>query len=143
MIGISITVKDHGVVAEVEKDVDKMIGDFMQVVISVYQQMFEGPRSGILYNRGSFKKGQSKGLGIGRKRARGIGNRIHRASRVGEPLAKETGETAKAYSVRRLKSGVYRIRFGGGVRFWEVRADGRNRPTILPTLEKAAEIFFG
>lgn len=143
MIGVTLTVKDHGVVAEVERESDKIIGDFLRVVISVYKQMFEGGRSGILYRRGSFKKGQSKGLGIGRKRASGPGRRIHRASRVGEPLAKDTGKTAQNYSVRRLKSGVYRIRFGGGVRYWEIRTDGKNRPTIVPAIEKAAEIYFG
>lgn len=142
MIGVSITVHDHGVVAETEKEIDKIVGGFMEVVIAVYQQMFEGSRSGKLYRKGSFKAGQSKGLGIGRKRARGAGTRIHRASAPGEPLAKDSGKTAQSYSVRRLKSGVYRIRFGGGVRFWEFRDEGR-RPTLMPALEKAAEIYFG
>jgi hypothetical protein len=143
MFGLTITVKDDGVAEHIERETDKMIGDFLQVVISVYQKMFEGSRSGRLYRQGSFKKGQSKGLGIGRKRARGSGSRIHRASRPGEALARDTGKTARLSSVRRLKSGVYRIRFGGGVRYWEIRDDGRERPTILPAIQKAAEIYFG
>lgn len=138
MIGVHITVKDHGVIAEVERETDKMIGDFMQVLLSVYQQMFEGPRSGRLYRQGSFDR-RSR---IGGVRPQGRGNRIHRASAPGEPLAKDTGKTARSYSVRRLKSGVYRIRFGGGVGFWELR-DTNRRPTIQPAIEKAAEIYFG
>lgn len=142
MFGVNITVKDHGIVAEAEKEIDKTIGDFLQVLIAVYKQMFEGSRSGRLYRKGTFKAGQSRGLGIGRRRARGSGTRIHRASAPGEPLAKDSGKTARNFSVQRLKSGVYRIRFGGGVKYWEVRSQGR-RPTLLPAIEKAAEIYFG
>jgi hypothetical protein len=139
MFGLTITVHDHGVADQIEKETDKMIGEFLRVVINVYQKMFEGSRSGRIVQQGRFDR-RSR---IGGVRPQGKGQRIHRPSRPGEPLARDTGKTQRSYSVQRLKSGVYRIRFGGGVRYWEIRDDGKARPTILPALEKAAEIYFG
>jgi hypothetical protein len=141
-IGLSIKVYNADkVAAEIGKDIDKMVGEFTALVISIYREMFEGSRTGRLYRRGSFTRRHSKGFG---QRASGPGTRIHRASAPGEPLARETGKTQRSTTVRRLKSGVYRIRFGGNVGYWEFRdAVSQRRPTIMPALEKAAEQYFG
>lgn len=143
MIGLEIHVRGADAAAKgTEKEIDKMVGGFLQVVIAKYRQMFEGSRSGRLYRKGSFKRGASRGLRLNGRRARGAGSRIHRASAPGEPLAKDSGKTAQSYTVRRLKSGVYRLRFGGGVTYWEFR-DSQRRPTLMPAIEAAAEEYFG
>ncbi len=138
-IGISMTVRGADeATASTLKEIDKMMGEFIQVFIACYRKMFEGSRSGHLYRKGSFGRGSR----VGGTRARGQGRRMHRASAPGEPLAKESGKSMNAFSVRRLKSGVYRIRFGGGAMYWEFR-DAQARPTVMPALEEASRIYFG
>lgn len=143
MIGLTMSVRGTNEAAQAtEQELDKMAGEFMQVFISVYRKKFDGSRTGKLYDKGGFTAGSSRGLRLGGRRARGAGNRIHRASAPGEALAKDTGKSQNAFTVRRLKSGVYRIRIGGGAMFWEFR-DAQSRPTVMPALEEAAQIYFG
>lgn len=139
MIGLNITVRDNGVAEEIGRDVDNLIGEFVAKIEANFRRtMTTGTRSGRLYRKGRFD-GRSR---VGGQRPQGKGNRIHRASAPGEPLATDTGRTLKTWSVRRLKSGVYRIRIGGGAAFWELRAKDA-RPTLLPSIEAAAEEIFG
>lgn len=142
MIGLTITVTGADRAAdELGRDIDNLIGRFSERISFHFTRlMTTGTRSGRLYRKGSFDR-RSR---IGGQRPQGRGSRIHRASAPGEPLASDSGRTARSVTVRRLKSGVYRIRVGGAAGFWEVRNDGKSRPTLLPAIEAAAdEIFNG
>lgn len=140
MIGLNITVQDHSVAAGIDRDVDALIGRFAARISFHFQRLMStGTRSGRLYRKGGFDR-RSR---VGGHRPSGRGSRIHRASAPGEPLASDTGKTARSVTVRRLKSGVYRVRVGGAAGYWEI-GDQRNaaRPTLLPAIEAAAEEIF-
>lgn len=139
MFSLDIKIKDTGVAARLEKEIEALELEFAENIAEATKEvMASGTRSGRLYRKGSFR-GNTK---IGGIRARGRGNRIHRASAPGEPLAKETGATERSISVRRLKKGVVRIRIGGGIPFWELRDNGK-RPTVMAAVEIAAQKTFG
>ena len=140
MFGLDIKGSARNVPEEIEKDIDNLSRKFAaNIVAAIPEVMRSGTRTGKLYRRGRFRRGQSRGLrGV---RARGAGNRIHRASAPGEPLASDTGRTERSISIRQMRKGVIRIRVGGGVAFWELRGAGA-RPTVLPAIELAAQRTF-
>lgn len=141
MLGLSITVKDHGVAAQIGKDVDKIEQELAYRIVDEARTLIDSSApSGRLYRRGSFKRGQSRGLG---QRARGAGTRIHRASSPGQPPAEDTGRTYRDIRVVRLRSGHYRVRFGGMAGYLEFGTRNmKPRPYIVKSIEKAIEKVF-
>jgi hypothetical protein len=141
MTGLSIqfTIDDHGLAASLGKELEQLQAEFgNNLAEAIEEVMTTGNRSGILYRKGRFGRGARRGLGA---TARGRGNRIHRASAPGEPLASDTGRTVRSISVKRMSKGVVRVRVGGAIGYWEFRDTGR-RPTIYPAIEIAAKRTF-
>jgi hypothetical protein len=141
MLGVKITVTDHGIIANFERDIDHLLGEFAERIMYHFRRiMTTGARSGRVYRQGRFDR-RSR---ISGQRPQGRGDRFHRASAPGEPLASDSGRTEKSITVRRLKSGVYRVRVGGAAGYWEIRGGSDRRPTLVPAIEAAAqEIFNG
>lgn len=144
-VNVRITVRDHGIAVAIGKDVEALEQEFAYRIVDEARTLIDSsvPR-GRLYRRGGFKRGESRGLntGVGR-RARGPGIRIHRASAPGQPPAEDTGRTYGNITVRRMKSGHYRIRFGGAAGYLEVGTKRmKPRPYIIPAIERAAEKVF-
>lgn len=142
MIGLNITVNAGNVIEEIGKDIDRIEQELAYRIVEEARALMDSSTpSGRLYRKGSFRRGQSKGLntGLGR-RARGPGMRIHRASAPGQPPAEDTGRLYRDMSVKRMASGRYRIRFGapyaGYLEF------NLNRPFVLPAIERAVEKTF-
>jgi hypothetical protein len=141
MTGLSLnfTIEDHGIAAQIGKEVSELQDEFGRNLAEAIPEVMKGSRSGRLYRKGRFGRGARRGLGT---TARGRGSRIHRASAPGEPLASDTGKTARSVSVRRMSKGVVRIRVEGALGYWEFRDTGR-RPTLYPAIELAAQRTFG
>lgn len=139
---ISLNITTHNIPAEIERDIDKKISEFAEMIPQeVARIMTSGTRSGNLYQRGHFSRRHSKGFG---QRAEGPGTRIHRASAPGEPLSSDTGRTVSSMSVRRLASGVYRIRLAGGIGWWELKVPEKyRRPTLMTAIENSIDKVFG
>lgn len=146
MIGVKITVKGaEDAIRATGKAVEKIEEELAYRIVDEARMLIDSSiPSGRLYRRGSFRRGQSRGLntGVGR-RARGAGSRIHRASAPGQPPAEDSGRTYRAITVRRMANGRYRIRFGGVAGYLEFGTRNmKARPFIVPAIEKAVEKVF-
>src|SRR5688572_23913063 len=101
MIGLNFQVTAHGVPEQVMRDIDKLEKELAyRIVDEARTLMDESVPAGRLYRRGGFSRGASKGLRLQGGRARGVGNRIHRASRAGQPPAEDTGRLYRDMTVR-------------------------------------------
>lgn len=142
MIGLSITINAGNLPEEIARDIDKIEQELAYRIVEESRALMDGstPR-GRLYRRGRFRARQSRGLG---GRARGPGTRIHRASAPGQPPAEDTGKLYREITVRRLKSGHYRVRFGaryaGFLEFGTSRMAAR--PYVLPAIDTAVRKTF-
>lgn len=147
MIGVKITVKGaEDAIRATGKAVEKIEEELAYRIVDEARTLIDSSiPSGRLYRRGSFRRGQSRGLntGVGR-RARGAGgSRIHRASAPGQPPAEDSGRTYRDITVRRMANGRYRIRFGGVAGYLEFGTRNmKARPFIIPAIEKAVEKVF-
>lgn len=141
MIAVDIKVSAHNVGADIERDVDKLEKELAYRIVDEARILMDSSTpSGRLYRRGSFRRGQSRGLGA---RARGMGTRIHRASAPGQPPAEDTGRTYRDINVRRMAKGTYRVRFGGAAGYLEFGTRNmRERPYIIPAIQKAVDKVF-
>jgi hypothetical protein len=135
---LDISVSAVGVAEGVDQDIQQWVDEFGLNIGIAVEELMGGRRSGRLSRRGSFNRRHSKGLG---QRAAGRGSRFHIPSAEDEPLATDTGDTVKSFSIRRLSKGTVRIRVSGGIGFWEFRASGA-RPTLIPAIELAARRTF-
>jgi hypothetical protein len=142
MIALAIKVQAHNVPAEIERDIDRIEKELAWRIPDEARALMDSSTpSGKLYRRGSFRRGQSRGLG---SRARGVGTRIHRASAPGQPPAEDTGRLYRDITVRRMASGRYRVRFGAGYAGYLELGTGRMRarPFVIPAIERAIEKTF-
>ena len=143
--GVHITVKGEGVATAIAKDIERIEEELAYRIVDEARTLIDSSiPSGRLYRRGGFRRGQSRGLntGVGR-RARGAGVRIHRASAPGQPPAEDTGKTYRDIKVMRLKSGHYRVRFGGVAGYLEFGTTNmKPRPYIVPAIEAAVNKVF-
>lgn len=143
MLALALDIRfiDNGATAFIEKERNALVEEFANnIVEAISELMGSGTRSGKLYRKGKFDR-RSR---IGGQRPSGPGQRIHRSSAPGEALARETERTEKTISVRRLANGNVRIRFGGGIAFWEFKLPASlRRPTVMPAVELAAQRTFG
>lgn len=162
MISVDIQVRAHNLPAEIERDIEKLEKELAFRIVDEARTMIDSSTpSGRLYRRGGFRSRQS----VGGMRARGAGARIHRASAPGQAPAEDTGKTYRDIHVRRMASGVYRVRFGGAAGYLEFgtrapatrsiyhegaklstigphRGGMRARPYIVPAIQKAIEKTF-
>lgn len=143
MIGLNITIKAGNLPEEIARDIDKLEAELAYRIVDEARTLIDSSvPAGRVYRRGRFRRGQSRGLGG--FRARGEGRRFHRASAPGQPPAEDTGKLYREITVRRLKSGEYRVRFGA--RYAGYLEFGTNRiakrPFVLPAIEKAAQKTF-
>jgi hypothetical protein len=140
-IGMNIRFIDHGIAGEIEVFTREVVQDFaLEIAIAVEELMGSGARSGNIVRHGRFDR-RSR---VGGLKPSGRGTRIHRPSAPGEPLATDTGGTVRSIKVRQLANGNVRIRFGGGIAFWEFKMpSGLRRPTVVPAIELAAQRTFG
>jgi hypothetical protein len=142
MIGLKVTIKAGNIAAEIARDIDKLEEELAYRIVDESRTLIDSSRpSGKLYRKGRFRARQSRGLGF---RARGPGTRIHRASAPGQPPAEDTGKLYREITVRRLKSGSYRVRFGaryaGFLEFGTARMAAR--PFVLPAIDIAVRKTF-
>jgi hypothetical protein len=143
---VDIKVTAHGLYEGIERDIDKLEKELAYRIVDEARTLIDSSiPSGRLYRRGSFKRGESRGLRLMGRRARGLGTRIHRASAPGQPPAEDTGKTYRDITVRRMGNGTYRVRFGGAAGYLELGTQNmKPRPYIVPAIEKAiAKVFNG
>ena len=142
MIGLKISIKAGNIPEEIARDIDKLEQELAYRIVDEARTLIDSSTpAGRLYRRGRFGRGASRGLGT---RARGPGRRFHRASAPGQPPAEDTGRLYREITVRRLRSGSYRVRFGtryaGYLEFGTGRM--RPRPFIMPAIDIAVRKTF-
>jgi HK97 gp10 family phage protein len=143
MIDLKITIEAGNIAEEIARDIDKLEQELAYRIVEESRALMDSSTPhGRLYRRGRFMARQSRGLSG--SRARGPGSRIHRASAPGQPPAEDTGKLYREITVRRLKSGHYRVRFGaryaGYLEFGTSRMAAR--PFVLPAIDTAVRKTF-
>jgi len=145
MIGLQITIKAGNIAEEIARDIDKLEEELAYRIVDESRTLMDSSTpSGRIYRRGSFRRGQSKGLSTGRRRARGPGSRFHRASAPGQPPAEDSGKLYREITVRRMRSGSYRVRFGAnyaGFLEFGTKHMGK-RPFVMPAIDTAVRKTF-
>lgn len=141
MISLDIRVTTTGVLERIDKSIEKLEQELTYRIVDEARTLIDSSvPAGRIYRRGSFGRGASRGLGA---KARGKGSRFHRASAPGQPPAEDTGKTYRDISVRRMRKGYYRVRFGGAAGYLEFGTSRmKPRPYILKAVEIAAEKTF-
>lgn len=132
-----------------DRDIDKLTQELAYRIVDESRRLIDEsiPR-GRVYRRGAIKGRRTKqgieaGLRASGKTRMITGYRFHRASAPGQPLAEDTGRSYRDIRVSRVKSGTYRVRFGGWTGYWEFEVPpAMRRPTIIPAIERAAEKTF-
>jgi hypothetical protein len=147
---VKLTAFTGRVAEELERDLDRLQEELAyRIVDEARRIMDESTPRGRVYRRGSIKGQRTKqGIEAGLRRSgktRMItGSQFHRASAPGQPIAEDTGESYRDITVRRVRKGTFRIRFGGWTGYWEFQVPpSMQRLTIMPAIEAAVDKTFG